>query len=31
MSTNKKVLSIVISMLLTVSLVSIAIFTYNFK
>lgn len=31
MSTNKKVLSIVISMLLVVSLVSIVIFTYNFK
>ncbi|MCK5109992.1 MAG: GGDEF domain-containing protein [Arcobacteraceae bacterium] len=31
MGTNKKVLSIVVSMLLTVSLVSIAIFTYNFK
>ena len=31
MSTNKKVLSIVISMLLIVSIVSIAIFIYNFK
>ena len=31
MSTNKKVLSIVISMLLTVSIVSIAVFIYNFK
>ena len=31
MSTNKRVLSIVISMLLIVSIVSIAIFIYNFK
>jgi len=31
MSTNKKVLSIVVAMLLTVSLVSIMVFIYNFK
>jgi len=31
MSTNKKVLTIVVSMLLTVSLVSIMVFIYNFK
>lgn len=31
MSTNKKVLTIVVSMLLTVSVISILVFTYNFK
>jgi hypothetical protein len=31
MSTNKKVLTIVITMLLSVSLVSILVFIYNFK
>jgi sensor histidine kinase regulating citrate/malate metabolism len=31
MSTNKKVLSIVVAMILTVSLISIIVFIYNFK